>query len=597
MPSTPSPVYRRALLALIALQCLLILAFVLRGLAAPGPFGPRLPAVQGDTLWLESHGALHQFNSDGKRLRRIDLTALGLTSPTSLQFTGEDNVVWTHDESRVHRCDLLRHTCIPIDLPDLSDRRDYRWVRVSDDASEIVVSDASRHRVLIYRRDAATGRYALAQTHADDLRFPNQTLQVGPAMWIADTNHHRIAQIPDAPQSGQASASRTNFPIAHAALRPGRKFPFAMALDPQMRLWVLVAGPGMGKADLLLMDRHLRPERVVAISPDQNPNAIALFQQHLLLTDMTGFTVHRLDLNGRALAPFGDEAFRSELVAAQSKARWTDRLPSLLLGSICMLLLPGLWLAWKAGELRQLQGTAWRARTRAPAGSGSNAAPAAAPAADAPPRSSRAEPPAPSTPCAPPARGPVTVVKALAGSTRARRRALLGTQLVMALVLLALAYWFWPMLYGSDCAPGKACPTWLRWLLLAFPLFPLFLSAGVWRRLKALESVRIGTDGIQVQVRMGERRYKAPAHHVTLTRQQLLIGRHMVPLRINGTPLFDEEALRRDIIDRLPQLNVHDGVWSHGGLVHYWRFAGWQGRAVLLLGAASVLFMVWANLQ
>ncbi|MGS7457687.1 hypothetical protein, partial [Mycobacterium tuberculosis] len=73
--------------------------------------------------------------------------------------------------------------------------------------------------------------------------------------------------------------------------------------------------------------------------------------------------------------------------------------------------------------------------------------------------------------------------------------------------------------------------------------------------------MRIGTDGIQVQVRLGSRRYKAQAHHVTLLRQHLLIGRHVVPLRLNGAPLFDEEALRRDLIGRLPQLNVRDGLW------------------------------------
>lgn len=581
MPSpTPSPVYRRALVALIALQCLLIFAFVLRGFAAPGPFGPRVPVVQGATVWLESHGALHQFNADGKRLRRIDLESLGLHSPSSLQATGEDEVLWVHDESRVHRCDLQRPPCQRVDLAGLSDRRDYRWVRVSDDASEIVVSDASEHRVLAYQRDAVTGRFLLARTYDSDLRFPNQTLQVGRAMWVADTNHYRISQIDGADAAGgTASPGRRDFPIQHAALRPRHQFPFAMALDPQERLWVLVAGAGMRNADLLLMDRHLRPERVVALSPTQDPNGIVLFQQHLLLTDMTGFTVHRLDLNGRALAPFGDEAFRAELATAQSQDRWSRRLPTLLMASICLLMLPALWLAWKAGELRQLQGTAWRVRgsthTATAAHRQTEALPTTAPG------------PAPT-----PVRGPITVVKALPDTTRTRRRALLATQACLALLAGALCYWFWPELYGRDCAPGVPCPAWLRVPLVIFPLVPLLTGLALARRLKALESMRIGTDGIQVQVRLGSRRYKAQAHHVTLLRQHLLIGRHVVPLRLNGAPLFDEEALRRDLIGRLPQLNVRDGLWSYGWVSHYWRFAGWQGRAALLLLGAAWLAAV-----
>ncbi|MBW8462346.1 hypothetical protein [Acidovorax sp.] len=36
-------------------------------------------------------------------------------------------------------------------------------------------------------------------------------------------------------------------------------------------------------------------------------------------------------------------------------------MPALLLGSVAVLMLVALWLAWKAGELRQLRGAAWRA--------------------------------------------------------------------------------------------------------------------------------------------------------------------------------------------------------------------------------------------
>lgn len=106
MPSNPPSGYRWGLRAVIALQCLLICAFVYRYVAAPAPQGPRLPAVQGATLWLESHGALHQFDAQGQRLQRLELSALHLSpNPTSLQFT-QAHIFWVHDASRVHRCDL-----------------------------------------------------------------------------------------------------------------------------------------------------------------------------------------------------------------------------------------------------------------------------------------------------------------------------------------------------------------------------------------------------------------------------------------------------------------------------------------------------------
>ena len=135
--------------------------------------------------------------------------------------------------------------CVALDLPDLSTRGGYRWMRVTADEAQIVVSDASNHRVLVYQRDAASSAaqaYVLLKTYSEGLRFPNQTLQVGERMWVANTNRHQIAQI-DTAQSTQAAPAV--FPVEYAGLRSGRRFPFAMQLDGQQRLWVLVADSSM----------------------------------------------------------------------------------------------------------------------------------------------------------------------------------------------------------------------------------------------------------------------------------------------------------------------------------------------------------------
>ncbi|PUA97613.1 hypothetical protein C8C99_2471 [Acidovorax sp. 107] len=582
MASQPPSGYRWGLRAVIALQCLLIFAFVYQGLSAPGPFGPRLPAVQGDTLWLESHGALHQFDANGRRLQQIPLSELKISDgPTSLQFT-QAQVFWVHDDSRVHRCDLQQRQCLPVELAGLDSRRSYRWVRVSDDESEIIVSDASHHRVLVYRRDAVTARYTLARTETEGLRFPNQTLQVGPSMWVANTNRHEILQLHTGPDG---KAARQPHTITYPDLRPGRSFPFAMAQDPRGQLWVLVAGPNMQNADLLIMNPQLRPERVIPLAPKQDPNAITLFQQHMLLTDMSNFLVRRLDLYGRVLGPFGDASFQAELEAARNQAQWSRRLPTLLMSSIGVLLLVALWLAWKAGELRQLRGTAWRADPAATAAEDEDD--------DTAPTGPSAAPTVTATTTAPALeRGQVTMVKALPGSTRTRRRMLLVTDAVVLLAIGALVYWAWPQFYQHDCAPGKACAPWMPYAFATLALLPLIPSIAVRRRLKALESIRIGTDGEQVQARVGKKHYQAPADQVTCTRQQLLIGLGTVPLRLNGQALFDEEALRHNIINRLPQMHMADSPWHPGWLVHYWKRGGWRGRAIVIgMGALCGLWL------
>lgn len=578
--SSPSG-YRWGLRAVIALQCLLVLAFVYHGFAAPGPFGPRLPAVQGQTLWLQSHGDLHQFNAQGQRLQHFPLSDLKLSSsPSSLQFT-QANVLWVHDESRVHRCDLKQRQCLPVELADLDSRRSNRWVRVSDDESEITVSDTSRHRVLVYRRDAVTGHYALARTESEGMRFPNQTLQTGDRMWVANTNRHQIVRL----RTGQGDAAvRQEHSIANPDLRPGRSFPFAMAQDPRGQLWVLVARPDMQQADLLIMNERLQPDRVIPLAPKQDPNAIALFDQHMLLPDMTQFLVRKLDLNGRVLSPFGDAAFQAELDTARSQAQWTRRLPALLMSATAVLMLIAVFLAWKAGELRQLRGTAWRpdpAKATLDAGG-----------------------PGPTDPMViaqtrtqPMERGRVTMVKALPGSTRTRRRVMLATDAIVLVAIGAVVYWAWPQFYQRDCAPGKACAPWMPYALVALALIPVALSLQMRRHLRALEAIRIGTDGEQVQARVGKKRYQAPADQVTCTRQQLLIGLGAVPLRLNGEALFDEESLRHNIIDRLPQMHMSDSAWSQGRLGHYWKHGGWQGRTIVVGTVALCGLWVWVMLR
>lgn len=591
MSSEPPSAYRWGLRAVIALQCLLVCAFVYRNVAAPPAQGPRLPAVQGATLWLESHGALHQFNAAGQRLRRVDLAALQLsTSPTSLQFT-QDNVFWVHDASRVHRCELLRMQCMPLALPGLSGRADYRWVRVRSDESEIVVSDTSDHRVLVYRREAPGGPYALQRTYAEDLRFPNQTVPAPDGMWVANTNQHQVVHLRDSATDGAVEPARSGYPIAHPGLRSTRRFPFAMERDPDGRLWVLVANGAMRNADLLRMSPQLAPERVFPISGEQDPNAIVVFGPHLLLTDLRNYVVHRLDLQGQVLAPFGDAAFRAELDDARQHAQWLARLPTLLIASISVLLLAGLWLAWKAGELSTLRGAAWR---RPPAPS-SHAAPSASAGPSAPAAAGNAPPPpAPGAPAAPPEPGRITRVQALPGSTRVARRIVVAAGALVVAVLAWVAYEGWPYLTQYGCAHAMGCFA-PGALLAGFGALPALAMATTWRQLKAMESIRIGTDGVQVQARFGQRRYQAPADQVTCTRQHLLIGTGMIPLRLRTTPLFDEDALRKNIIDRLPQLNMHDSVWHNGLMAHYWRHGGWRGRAVVV--AAAGLLCLTAALQ
>ena len=606
--------YRAALKGVIGMMAALVLAFVLRGTLWPDKLGPRLPAALDQHVWLVSQDALHQFDAQGQRLQSLPLHELGMgEAVSSLQFTAPD-VAFVHDAQGVRRCLISQKACTTLALPGLQATAGFRWVRVAGDEGEIVVSDTAAHRILVYRRPAAGAPYALARTYDQGLRFPNQTLPDEGRLWVANTNRHEVAAL-DA--TGASPAPVVHRPVDFPGLRPGRRFPFAMQRDGGQGQWVLVAGPAMRDADLLRMDGEFQPRQVVALSPEQNPNGVLWTGGRLLVTDATQFQVHQVAADGQVLQPFGDAAFQAELQAGRSAYVWGQRLPTLLMGAIAALMALAVVLGWKAGEFRRLTGPRWRASGDAAAHleddlAGEAAGRAGRPQAEAQPTAPVAKtrlraqvaPRAEGQRVPPP--GSVTKVRALPGATATRRRWLVGLGVLFVGLLVALIVGMWPGYFQRDCGPDLPCnlPRIVRWLAGIATVFIVIVYATAWNMLRRCESLRIATDGRRVAVQWaGGKVAKAPAEQVTCTRQHLLIGAHTVPLRINGSPLFDEAAFRRDILGRLPQLNVLDGPFDFGWLRHMLRHGGWKGRitavlviALVLLALGRLVAVAWRHL-
>ena len=606
--------YRAALKAVIGVMAALVLAFVLRGTLWPDKLGPRLPAALDQHVWLVSQDALHQFDAQGRRLQSLPLHELGMgEAVSSLQFTAPD-VAFVHDAQGVRRCLISQKTCTTLALPGLQATPGFRWVRVAGDEGEIVVSDTAAHRILVFRRTGAGAPYTLARTYDQGLRFPNQTLPDEGRLWVANTNRHEVAAL-DA--TGASPAPVVHRPVDFPGLRPGRRFPFAMQRDGGQGQWVLVAGPAMRDADLLRMDGEFKPRQVVALSPDQDPNGLLWTGGRLLVTDATQFQVHQVTADGQVLQPFGDAVFQAELQAGRSAYVWGQRLPTLLMGAIAALMALAVVLGWKAGEFRRLTGPRWRASGDAAAHleddlAGEAAGRAGGPQAEAQPTAPvaktrlRAQVAPRAAGLRAPQPGSVTKVRALPGATATRRRWLVGLGVLFVGLLVALMVGFWPGYFQRDCGPDLPCnlPRIVRWMAGIATVFVVIVYATAWNMLRRCESLRIATDGRRVAVQWaGGKVAKAPAEQVTCTRQHLLIGAHTVPLRINGSPLFDEAAFRRDILGRLPQLNVLDGPFDLGWLRHMLRHGGWKGRvtavvviALVLLALGRLVAVAWRHL-
>lgn len=153
--------------------------------------------------------------------------------------------------------------------------------------------------------------------------------------------------------------------------------------------------------------------------------------------------------------------------------------------------------------------------------------------------------------------------------------------------MAVISYGFWPYVTQFPWLSGKPGVLFGAALLLPWVALPPLLMAQGWRQLKALESIRIGTDGVRIQAQVGKRRHQAPAERSPAAAAPVDRHGRRCPC---GTvaPAVVQAALRQNIIDRLPQMAMHDSLWHNGLITHYWRPGGWRGRCTVV-GMAGLM--------
>ncbi|MCP8900787.1 hypothetical protein [Gilvimarinus xylanilyticus] len=232
----------------------------------------------------------------------------------------------------VLRCDLLPNANI---LP----ARSFRLV--IDSATDVIyLADTSDHSV--YK---LSGDGEVLASRREGFKFPNQLLLRDGALWLADTNHHRVVVLDTHAEGFARERSHRKVTLDHKY-----RWPLQLATAPQ-GLWVLVGDSSVANARLAFIDRDndvtqpLAPE-VLRSAGLNDPLAIKYWLGALWINDFTQPKLRRVNPTTGDVQTIDSPRLQSLEQAYTRKANHYRHLEALAIGLFVLVIVGGVIAAW-----------------------------------------------------------------------------------------------------------------------------------------------------------------------------------------------------------------------------------------------------------
>jgi len=307
--------------------------------------------------------ALHVLDSDGKRLSRQDLGAIGLQdSPNDIDLTVDEHgrmEAWFFEDvgpqPRVMRCawneerKAMEACAAAARGPQLKWNPRSRAVHIAVDRAghRMFIADAESARVQVF--DFSGKRIAVSDPSVLPLRFPNRLRYLGRnRLAVADNDDHRILWTEVRPGSAPRLMSAL-YASDHPQARWNRTKVTDAAFAQSGGIWMLAVKQGQKDGDVLVFDGSRHPVRRAELPDGADPLIVEALGDTAIVADYSLVMLYRLDRAGHYLGEFGDAALRAELTPMRElsvrSARWTTG--SMVAGAF--VIVAGLVLAWRFG--------------------------------------------------------------------------------------------------------------------------------------------------------------------------------------------------------------------------------------------------------
>lgn len=247
-----------------------------------------------------------------------------------------------------YRCNIIAKQCHPFGkgIPRLDSS-----FRLAIDDRDNTVYLAHTSTFKLYKIDHSGN--ILAESKDGMFEFPNQIEIVGDALWVADTNHHRIAQL-----STHTDTFAKLLGEFSAKLGGEHRFPHDFAVDASgERLWVVIGDNAMdnGRIASYKFDGELLGETTGAIGRD--PLSIRYWKDVIWLGDLEQPKLQRLTVDKNSLNQLS--ALQSPTLArleAQTRIKQAEgeRLSHFGALGFILVLVGGFFAAWKLEKQKTL---------------------------------------------------------------------------------------------------------------------------------------------------------------------------------------------------------------------------------------------------
>lgn len=277
---------------------------------------------QEEQLVIQYGPYLWWLSSDEKSYKNINLDSLGINARGDYDFFANGDLLIYHSTNALsfldklkqlfrftkqtdlntvresgsdgfYRCQLSTLQCLPfgLDLPLLE--RSFR-IAIDQQTDNVYLSDTSAHRLY---KISALGTI-LASSDGEQFRFPNQLSFVDDALWIADTNHHRLASLNVGSEqfAQELSAIETKPSKAH-------RWPHQFAVLKNS-VWINVADTQMSDGMLMEYDFSGRVLNQAVAEYVTDPLALITWQNKLWVADFASASIERFTLTGESLGLF-----------------------------------------------------------------------------------------------------------------------------------------------------------------------------------------------------------------------------------------------------------------------------------------------------
>lgn len=349
-----------------------------------GIYLPDHVAANSSSVCVNADKTLYFLSHEGRMLRRVELSALGLNrEPADLELLEDGRLlIGDMDKKTILLCSMDNLSCRTIGPPNKYMIADNFRFFADEKRHLLFIADINNHRILVQDMDGSYYRIIESPSKID---YPNDmTMDEQGMLWVSNTMHERILcfQVNDNSvsetarvinlnplKSGMAAmgeallqtndkkqtiedlkaarrdieALKNDIPAAARDLIHVR--PAALAWGPEGNLWVVASDPVRTTAGIRIFDPAGRQVRSFHLDSRALPEDIVRIGDRLLIADTGLFQIFTARSDSTELSPFGDETFQRALADSRNRleryemiGKWSKRL-LLMLSIVTVVLL------------------------------------------------------------------------------------------------------------------------------------------------------------------------------------------------------------------------------------------------------------------